>query len=137
MPNRIDMKESRTHESLLRNSNGFTLIEIIAVLTIIGILGSITVRRAGALETTAVEQSFILVISELNTREALTWSLIKISDTNWVDDLQLFGQVEYDLGSEQTWSSRDPAGGILLFKGQQIVLQRLPSISSRPGTWRR
>lgn len=129
------MRESRLHRSLATDNNGFTLIEIIAVLTILGIIGSITAERVIALDKSAFQKSYEWAISELNSREGLTWSKIKLSDTSWVDDSQLIADVNYDLGPEHTWSSKSAGGGTLHFKGQQIVLQRLPSTSSSPGTW--
>lgn len=135
-PNRIYMRESKPHRSPATDSNGFTLVEIIAVLAILGIIGSITARKVIALDTTAIQKSFEWSISELNSRENLTWSKIKISDTNWVDDLQLFAEVDCDLGPGNNWSSKTAGGGTLHFKGQQIEIERLPSTSSTPGTWR-
>ena len=129
------MVESKPKEEPIGDSNGFTLIEIIAVLTIIGILGSITIKKVLAVEETAIKQSFTWVISELNTREASTWSFIKISDTNWLDDTQLYAAADYDLG-DYSWSSRTVSGGVLNFRGQQIELDRAPSTSSAPGRWK-
>jgi len=133
--NRANMKESRLDKNPTKNSNGFTLIEVVAVLTIIGILASITARRVIALETTAVQQSFQWAVSELNTREVLTWSVFKISNANWVDDLQLYAGTDYDLGPDHTWDAKSAGGGTLHFKDHQIALQRSPSTSSKPGAW--
>ena len=129
------MEESKIKESPLKSSNGFTLIELIAVLTIVGVIASITVRRVIAVETTAIQQSLNWAISELNTREALTWSKTKISDTNWVDDLTLYTSVDYNLGPEHIWNSRTPSDGKLSYKGEQIKLKRTPSNTTTPGRW--
>ena len=134
-PNRQDMAESKTKEGLIKNSDGFTLIETVAMLVIIGVLGSIATKRVVTIEASAVQQSFTVAISELNTRENLTWSLIKISNTNWVDDWELFVSVDYDLG-DYSWSSRTAGGGILNYRGQQIELDRAPSTSFAPGRWK-
>lgn len=135
-PDRIYMRESKPHRSPVKDSNGFTLVEIIAVLAILSIIASITASRVIALDTSAIQKSFEWSISELNSREGLTWSEIKMSDTNWVNDLDLFAKVDYDLGPGNKWSSRTAGGGTLHFKGQQIEIERLPSSSSAPGTWR-
>ena len=134
-PNRQDMVESKTKEGLLKSSDGFTLIETVAMLVIIGVLGSIATKRVITIEASAVQQSFTVAISELNTRENLTWSSIKMSNTNWVDDFQLFASVDYDL-EDYSWSSRTASGGILNYRGQQIELDRAPSTSSAPGRWK-
>jgi prepilin-type N-terminal cleavage/methylation domain-containing protein len=134
-PNREYMAENKTKDDLLKNSDGFTLIELIAVIVIIGVIGSIGIKRTVAIEASAVQQSFTWAISELNSREASTWSFIKISDTNWSDDTQLYASVNFDLG-DYSWSSRNASGGILNYRGEQIELDRAPSNSSAPGRWK-
>ena len=129
------MGQSQPKRGLINNKDGFTLIETIAMLVIIGVLVSIATKRVMAVEVSAVQQSFTLAISELNTRESLTWSLTKISDSNWVDDLQLFASTDYDL-DDFSWSSRTASGGILNYRGQQIVLDRAPSTNSASGRWK-
>lgn len=134
-PNRKDMVERKTKKDLLKNSDGFTLIELLATLVIVGVIGSIGIKRTVAVEASAVQQSLTWAISELNTREALTWSLVKLSEANWVDDLTLFASVDYDIDN-YNWSSRTASDGVLNFRGQQIELDRAPSTSSSPGRWK-
>jgi prepilin-type N-terminal cleavage/methylation domain-containing protein len=134
-PNRKDMEERKTKKGLQKNSDGFTLIELLAILVIIGVIGSVGIKRTVAIEASAVQQSFSWAISELNTRETLSWSLVKLSEANWVDDLTLFASVDFDLG-DYSWSSRTDSGGTLLYRGEQIELDRAPSTSSAPGRWK-
>ena len=116
--------------------DGFTLVEIVAVLTILGVVGSIAVGKVVALDSSAIQTSFNWSVNELNGREHLAWSKVKISDTNWVDDLLLYAEIDYHLGRDYTWKTRTPEGGTLSFKGQQIAVARLPSTASHPGSWR-
>ena len=100
------------------------------------IIGSIAIRRVVSLETEAVHKSFEWATSELNTRESLTWSKTKTSDSDWVDDSQLFASVDCNLGPEYIWRSKTDTGGKLNFRGKQIEMVRLPSTHVAPGRWR-
>ncbi|MCU0559741.1 MAG: type II secretion system GspH family protein [Desulfobacterales bacterium] len=130
------MKKSKFHTQPVMNDEGFTLIEIIAVLVILSIIGTFAVSRVSALDATAVEKSFAWVESELNSRETLTWSKLKISDGGWVDDESLFAALDLDMGRDYSWSVKTGGGGALTFRGKTISVERSPSTSSRPATWK-
>ena len=65
----------------LRNQKGFTLLEIMAVLVIIGILSSTTSYRLISLSGSADQKVLSAGIRELNIREMLIWGRFKISST--------------------------------------------------------
>ena len=58
------MKKSR----FLRNEEGFTLIEIIAVLVILGILAAVAVPKYFDLQTKAREKAIYTAVSEIKVR---------------------------------------------------------------------
>ncbi len=123
--------------SILRSRAGFTLIEIVVVLAIIGLLASISIPRFIDLDKQSGRQVLLSAISELNGRETLTWSKVKISRTGWVDDAGVFAEIDTDLGANFKWTPRASiVGGNLHFKDQLLRLAREPSSVSQAGRWR-
>jgi prepilin-type N-terminal cleavage/methylation domain-containing protein len=108
------------------NQNGFTLIELISVMIIMGVVASVSIQKFDIVSDTASERALYEGIKELNIRESLVWSnnLYLLLDTN--------------LGASYVWAPNPPdrlAGGTLSFKSVSIALNRQESTTSSAGKW--
>ncbi len=115
---------------------GFTLVEIIAVLVILSLLAALTIPRFINLDQSASRQALAAGVAQLNSREVMAWSNIKLSASGWTDDVQVFAQLNTDLGKDYRWNpSAKVDGGVLSFKDLATDLNRIPSTTSSAGRW--
>ncbi|MGD2185963.1 MAG: type II secretion system protein, partial [Desulfobacterales bacterium] len=122
------------------SEKGFTLVEIIAVLVILSVLAAVAIPRYISIDERARQRAIDAGIAELNGREVLTWSNIKITVTGYVDDATLFSQVSTTLGDDYTWDGGAPtdSGGTLKFKESiSVPLTRTASEDTHPASWTR
>jgi prepilin-type N-terminal cleavage/methylation domain-containing protein len=120
----------------ISRSSGFTLIELIAVFAILGILASLSIPRFIDLDSNATKQALVSSVNELNGRESLTWSNVKLSTTGWVEDEGVFAIMDTGLGPDYKWSPKaEIDGGKVNFKDLMVKLDRKPSTANFPAKW--
>jgi len=120
----------------LRNQRGFTLLEMMSVLVILGIVFSVAIHRFTALSDTVYQNALVSALRELNIRETLIWSDYKISTAGWIADDDIFGRLDTKLGSRYYWDpSAGKLGGSLHFGPHTLNLERTPSTLKSAGKW--
>jgi prepilin-type N-terminal cleavage/methylation domain-containing protein len=136
-PDCLVLKEAALVEKrALANQRGFTLIEVIASLVIVGVLSSVAVHRYYTIEVNAQKTLLLAAAQELNTRELVGWLDAKMSRDGYPGDELLFAAISKDLGSDYSWDAGPGLGGGTLRLGtQNSVLLRTPSDSGTPGRW--
>lgn len=123
----------------IENQKGLTLIEIIAVLIILGILAAVAIPRYMSFEDNARIRALDNGVRELNALEGLTWADHKISVSGYISDAKVFGSINYDIGEDYNWNTGYPIpnGGTMVFKGDSFSLSRTVSNAQTPAIWRR
>jgi prepilin-type N-terminal cleavage/methylation domain-containing protein len=120
------------------NQNGFTLIELISVMIIMGVVASVSIQRFDLVSDSASQRVLHAGIKELNIRESLIWTNIKISLDGYTNDEDIFTAVDTNLGSGFEWDPAEPdrvTGGTLTFKSAAKTLNRQVSTRSAAGKW--
>ena len=118
------------------NKKGFTLVEVLSVMVIMGIMTSVAITKLDLMSNTAADRVLESALRELNTRETLVWTKIKLSDSGWTNDSDVFAKLDTNLGHEFEWTVEpNVTGGTLRFKSNSIALTRIASSSSSVGRW--
>jgi len=120
----------------LRNQKGFTLIELLSVIIIMGVMSSVAVKKVDFITDTASTRALATTVKELNIRETLVWSNMKISNGGYTTDEDVFDALDKNLGAKLKWNPGPTIdGGTLHCESQSIVLNRSPSTTSAAGKW--
>jgi prepilin-type N-terminal cleavage/methylation domain-containing protein len=123
-------------KTYLSNKEGFTLIEIMASLVIIGVLASVGVQKHDQISHSASQRALEYAIREINSRELLTWAIVKFSDEGWQTDETLFAKLDTKLGEGYVWSSGPGStGGTIRMQTSSTTLARTPSTINTSGKW--
>jgi len=121
----------------MKDQEGFTLIELISVIVIMGVMVSVAIKKFDLLSDKAGIVALRSGIRELNTRETVAWSKIKLSDVDYANDTEVYNAVDKNIGPGYSWNDAvNIGGGRLHFKSQLIDLIRVPSTSTSPGSWK-
>lgn len=121
---------------LVTNRKGFTLIELMAVMVIMGVMVSVAIKKFDLLSDNASIIAIEAGIRELKLRESVTWFKIKLSDTGYINDVDVYNAIDKNLGQGYIWNpGPDISGGRLHFKSQSVDLNRAPSTPNSPASW--
>jgi type II secretory pathway pseudopilin PulG len=118
------------------NQGGFTLIELISIMIILGVLGSVAIKKYDNLTGKASERVLAVAVIELNARESLIWANMKIASDGYTNDADVYTALNTDLGPKLKWNpGPNIDGGTLQIESRSIALKRIPSQSSTAGRW--
>ena len=121
------------------NQKGFTLIELISVMIIMGVVASVSIQKFDIVSDSASERAIQAGIKELNIRESLVWSNIKISNDGYPEnqDVDVWPLIDTNLGGHYSWNPGPDrlTGGTLHFRSQSQALSRTESTATAAGKW--
>ena len=122
--------------SSVNNRNGFTLLELMSVLVIMGVMVSVAIKKFEFVSDSASFTALKAGIRELNTQETLVWTEMKLSDLGWTSDADVYNAVDKNLGQGYQWNTGPTiTGGTLHHESKAIVLVRNQSTRNSVGSW--
>lgn len=67
----------------LRKKSGFSIIEVMAILLVVGVLAAVCIPRYVELHDDAAVTAMRNALSELNAREHVAWAKYKLGQLSW------------------------------------------------------
>jgi prepilin-type N-terminal cleavage/methylation domain-containing protein len=131
----------------IRNQKGFTLIEIIAVLVILGILAAIAIPKYLDMRKEAVTKAASAATMELNARERLVLAQWKLKDgvgaypgpnlTGTAGDGTTVNGPTTALGPDWSNNALIVSGTAITFSGKQVTFNRAAATDpvNEPAYW--
>ena len=121
---------------MLKREDGFTLIELIAVMIILGIIASVVAYKFMDLTNNASDQVITTCIAELNTREKHTWMNAKLEGVEGVENIETYvlARVDRQIG-EGAMVSEDSTQ--ITIRGSTAKVVRIPATRTEPAIWSR
>ena len=122
---------------MVKNDRGFTLIEIMAVLIIMGVLSGAIIWKFDVFNKGSTDKLALIALADLNDRERMEWTNVKLGN-GWSNDDVFFSAAvaggTYDLGKSK-WQGLTSGGGTLTLNGNAVEFTRKSSESAKPGIW--
>ena len=105
-------------------------------MIILGVIGSVAIKKYDNLTNTANERILVTAVKELNVREHLIWTDMKISNEGYTNDADVYAVLNTNFGHRLKWNP-GPAigGGTLHCDSASCILTRNPSTNEAAAKW--
>ena len=105
-------------------------------MIILGVIGSVAVRKYDNLTNTASERILVVAVKELNIRESLIWTDMRISIDGYTNDADVYAALDTNVGSRLRWNPGPTIGGGTLHnESASVDLTRTPSSITATAKW--
>jgi prepilin-type N-terminal cleavage/methylation domain-containing protein len=123
---------------MYKREDGFTLVELIAVMIILGIIFTVVAVKFTGFINNAEQQIIDQAIAELNTREKHTWMNAKLKGEYKDINTYVLERVDRQLGEGTTVSINEDSGvGEITIRGTSAKVIRSPTKTITPAIWSR